>query len=608
MGGNVKLVQGAQFRYQNAFRTISFGYAPYLPMTQSYKMGLDEEFAGRGSAYFSLYPQDFSSSNDNRDGYSWMQRRFAYNAGGSGRLSSLNGYSRQRLALGSSPKGRMATSSTAMASELSQLISRTNAIGERQFTQSDISELEMLIIGRYAESGDEKDIQSQGGNAILKPNDYANKMGLGQDSELRSLSSQSFDMLFANEPGTHKLITGLMGQAGAEAGGKTRATRLADSASALEMGAGNPQNKFLTKTTQSEVFKNAVDGQKIFAANIKSQLDKVNQGIVEKHTETDSFATMGAIDGDPLINWSALSSSTLHNTHKTLHAKFRVGTKNTRDSEARRLLSRGQDLLTLHQTNAKKVQPGGRFIEHQNLNNGYQGFAVIQPTMRDVLGQQVPQFEAIGVYVLPDAVTLASAARSLAKTTMLKNNEDVDKAFNRLAQVAIDESTKIASRVAMVSSFKETAGISNIVDGMHINVHDAGGYAGIIGLSEKNVAKGLEVKIRRAVEGKEFQQQFGNFYSKMMSQSNKLSTQWKRAVPKGTTSQALQSEEWTFGDGRQSQPPGGPRKRYLGIWGPTGDASGEYDNWKDSNRVTGENVSVSPFLTSRRLGTASFRK
>ena len=92
----------------------------------------------------------------------------------------------------------------------------------------------------------------------------------------------------------------------------------------------------------------------------------------------------------------------------------------------------------------------------------------------------------------------------------------------------------------------------------------------------------------------------------MMEESNRLSTQWKKSVPEGTTSTALQSEEWTFGDGRQTAPPGGPRKRFLGIWGPTGKASGDYDNWKDSNRVKGENVSISPFLTSRRLGTAGF--
>ena len=600
MTGNVRLVQGAQFRYQNAFRTISFGFAPYLPMTQSYKMGLDDEFAARGKDYFSLYPQDYSSSNDNRDGYSWMQRRFAYNAAGGGRLSSLNSYSRQKLALANPPKD-LSSASAGMGSELSQLIAKTNAIGERQFKQNDIAELEMLILGRYAQSGDEKNIHLQGGNAMLKPDDYVKKMGLGADSELSQLSSQSFDMYFANEPGTKQITTGLVGEAGG-----TRGARLASKTVAFEMGVGKPANKFLTKTTDSSTFKDVIDAQSKFSVQVTNQIDKVNTAIFEKYAESDTFATSGIdLVDTPVINQNAYMVAD-NETHISLHAQFTIGTTNTLDSEVRRLLSRAQELESQSKmANNGGIKPGASFLEHQDLGNNYQGFVIMQPTTINYLGKGIPQYKALGVYVI-NQDTLANAARKWAKNHVLKGTIDIDKKFGKLQQYAIDESVKIAGRVKLVSTMNETAGISNIVDGMHINVHDAGGYAGIIGLSESAVAGGLEVKIRKAINGREFQGKFATFYIKMMEESNRLSTQWKKSVPEGTTSTALQSEEWTFGDGRQTAPPGGPRKRFLGIWGPTGKASGDYDNWKDSNRVKGENVSISPFLTSRRLGTASF--
>jgi hypothetical protein len=143
--------------------------------------------------------------------------------------------------------------------------------------------------------------------------------------------------------------------------------------------------------------------------------------------------------------------------------------------------------------------------------------------------------------------------------------------------------------------------MEQMVGGAHINVGDAGGYPGVVGLTTTSVAKGLQVQIQRILNSGVFQKQFGDFYNRMMSESNRLSTHWKDNVPTGTTSQSLISKEWTFGDDE-----GNPRKHYLGIWGPTGEPEGDYNNWKDSNRREGANVSISPFLTARRSMTGAF--
>ena len=58
------------------------------------------------------------------------------------------------------------------------------------------------------------------------------------------------------------------------------------------------------------------------------------------------------------------------------------------------------------------------------------------------------------------------------------------------------------------------------------------------------------------------------------------------------------SEEWQFGDNA-----GNPRKHFLGVWNKESE-----DAWKGTGAgQVGYNFSISPLVTSRREGTASFR-
>ena len=116
-----------------------------------------------------------------------------------------------------------------------------------------------------------------------------------------------------------------------------------------------------------------------------------------------------------------------------------------------------------------------------------------------------------------------------------------------------------------------------------------------MGLTTPEIAEGLRIQISDMFNGKDVQQELSNFYAKMMERSNRLTEQWKSAVPTGEHGASI-ADEWTYGDLQ-----GNPHKKYLGIWSARGQ-----DTWKDGGD-TGYNVSISPFLTTRREGTVRFK-
>jgi hypothetical protein len=604
--GLVKLVQGLQFKYQNVFRTISFGFAPFLPMTQSYRMSLDGEFSQQGSGYFALYPQEYSSANDNRSGYPWMQRRFAYNAGGSGRLSTLNTYSRQKLALANTPDTQMEKSSTALGLELQRVLEGLNYNpAARQFQQSDIAELEMLILGRYVHDAQSSDRILKGGGPmdILTPNQYRKNMGI-DDNTFKQLSSQSFDMYFRNEPGIKKLVGGILG----EAGGGTEANENLNKSMALEMTAASTKNKYLTKGIPN-ILSGSVETAEILSDTTQKNLDKINTMLVKLLEGVINPQDIKADVGRPTSqNQITLGGQTIAGpltermeVTKWLWSQIKAGSVNSLQSEGRRVLSRAFEMQSQQIIN--QMGKTDRWLEQFNLRN-MQGFAFILPEyIKMKIGERtlpVPQFKVSAAYAIA-AKSLAQAARNFARENVFANNKNINKHLARIQQLAIDESVKTQGRISSLSQVQLIQYMEEMVGGAHINVGDAGGYPGVVGLTTTSVAKGLQVQIQRILNSGVFQKQFGDFYNRMMSESNRLSTHWKDNVPTGTTSQSLISKEWTFGDDE-----GNPRKHYLGIWGPTGEPEGDYNNWKDSNRREGANVSISPFLTARRSMTGAF--
>jgi len=646
--GLVKLVRGRQFQYQNVFRTISFGYMPFLPMSQSYKMELDGEFASMTATpgaspagYWSLGPQEEYKKNPKEGAYPWMIRRFAYNQGGSGRLSSLNSYNRQEMALNNTPDNFMKTEARAMGLELQKLIAGANAVGERQYEEHDIAELEMRMLGDLLKTPVEG--WGVGGNPlVLKPNQYRKAMGITDDT-FKQLSSQSFDFVFDKHPGVEQLTMGLLGEAGG-----VEAVAAAKGAVGLEMTAGAPTNKFLVANLKS-IFKDSADAQAKTEASVATQITKINalleaqilkspmvlkgtkpselagapdlfyggtvQQLFHKHPNP-RLASLGQLTlslaearaGTP--GWvSEIGPEDIMSTYHWLYTKIKKEGSSKLQDEARRILSRAGDMVNyqLMKQTARQLSPkgGNKWIEHLNLGGGYQGLVILETFMKTIAGTvglgKVPQLQSLGVYVLA-AESLADAARRWAKASLFAKVKGIDAVFKKLHQQAIDESTKTKARIDLAGTAITVESIEKMLGGVQLYVGDAGGYAGVVGLTTTSMAEGIELQLKRLFSSSQFQGKFAAFYNEMMDGSNRLSTQWKKRVPMGTTSDALISQEWTFGDGRQRTPPGGPRKHFLGLWGPTGNAAGKYINWRDNQRRLGGNISISPFLTSRRAG------
>ena len=641
----VKLVRGRQFQLQNVFRTISFGYMPFLPMSQSYKMQLDGDvpkvLAGASPAgYWNLGPEEEYKKNPDEGSYPWMIRRFAYNQGGSGRLSPLNSYNRQEMALENTPDNFMKAESKIMGEELQRLLKDANAIGERQYEAHDVAELEMEILGEVAGAP----IDAGQNPLVQRPNQYRETMGITDDT-FKQLSSQTFDFSFDKHPGVKRLTMGVLGEAGGPG-----AMQKAKGVTALEMTAGKPSNKFLV-TNLKDTFRDIADAQLATQTSVKVQVDKINKMIEETMMGSPMVGGASATElpGAPELSYQPLVQQLFHehpggknemtlslgelkagtagwsatigpedvqSTHHYLYAEIERKGSTALHKEARRIVSRAAD--SVNKQMMKESTPGmikeAKWIEHLNLGGregdpkgrGYQGLAIMETFVKIVelkngVILRIPQLQALGVYVT-NSKSLAHAARAWARKSIFAKVKNINVIFKKLHQKAADEAVRTDTRIDLAGTVLTVEGIEKMLGGVELYVGDAGGYPGAIGLTTTSMAEGLEVQLRRAFLSGEFQQKFSKFYSKMMDGSNRLSTQWKRSVPQGTTSSARISEEWTFGDGRQASPPGGPRKHFLGMWGPTGNAAGKYINWRDTQRRVGGNISISPFLTSRRAG------
>jgi hypothetical protein len=87
---------------------------------------------------------------------------------------------------------------------------------------------------------------------------------------------------------------------------------------------------------------------------------------------------------------------------------------------------------------------------------------------------------------------------------------------------------------------------------------------------------------------------FAQWYQRLLDKSNLLTKSWYNSISMVGKRGGSFSEEWTYGDDK-----GNPNKRFLGVW-----SKASQDTWKND---VGRNVSISPFIISRRKGVAAFR-
>jgi len=576
--------RGSQFQHQNVFRTISLGFQPYFPETQRYKMQLDTETFDPSAqqGYWKLGPAPVPSEADTRK-IPWAIRQLSYDAQAPpGRLETLNTYSRKNMALRSASQIDLGLESSKLAGELSQLIKAgyNDSFLARKWEISDTAELELTILGR-----DLEEVALYGEVKSLEPRSTRKSMDESLKEDI-PLGGQGLDLYFDEHLGVREGMKSVIG------------SKQVRKSVGMEVSTAAPGTKKLSMVRD---FENLQDANEQFGAHVEIQIEALNDKLM---TEMDAIYEEG-----PLSHLKGTSKEVEMTIVRTLREKFAAGTSHTMSSFARRLLSRHHEVLGYQ---IVKDMTKDRFIEQVNLGGGYQGIVVLrgEAFMPDVPEKEgkielqpgaIPQF-----FIELTKVVTGKSLSSILFQWGIRSLQDLSKlsllkTMDKIQQEAMDQSTMIPGRVEWLNRVKQGEFELSALHGLSLAIGKAKARPGEMGLTTMGIAKGLELKIRTVLSGEEYKSHFYRFYNKMMDASNKLSTQWKSAVPVGHVHHASISQEWTFGDNR-----GNPHKKYLGIWGPTGRTGAAYDNWKDSERVMGENVSISPWLVSRRAGVASF--
>ena len=153
------------------------------------------------------------------------------------------------------------------------------------------------------------------------------------------------------------------------------------------------------------------------------------------------------------------------------------------------------------------------------------------------------------------------------------------------ANLAIATDNRIDSVGTMISSDLT----QNAIGGLDIAVGERSTRGdGVTGLLPADIAADLLRQIKEFYSNPGFTTDFAIFYKKLLHDSGDLSTKWRESAKgKGRG----MSEKFIYGDND-------PQFKGYGVW-----SGGQY-SWQDD--LIGQNLSISPFLTSRRAGVYAF--
>jgi hypothetical protein len=200
---------GRQFQQQNVFRSITIGLQPYLPLTQKYRLGLVPPSGPQpGLGYFNMAPQPAGGSTPPQP---WQKRINEANTGAyqrtprKGEPNNWTAAKRQAGALATAPVAAQNLGflfSRILDGKLAGGIQSRNAAG---FRQTDVNELEILMLGKELEKLDPETFKGE--NSELSNDIVFQKTG-------KTMSSETFDIMFREAGGSavQKAITDTFGK------------------------------------------------------------------------------------------------------------------------------------------------------------------------------------------------------------------------------------------------------------------------------------------------------------------------------------------------------------------------------------------------------------
>jgi len=545
---------GRQFQQQNVFRSITIGLQPYLPLTQKYRLGLVPPSGPQpGLGYFNMAPQPAGGSTPPQP---WQKRINEANTGAyqrtprKGEPNNWTAAKRQAGALATAPVAAQNLGflfSRILDGKLAGGIQSRNAAG---FRQTDVNELEILMLGKELEKLDPETFKGE--NSELSNDIVFQKTG-------KTMSSETFDIMFREAGGSavQKAITDTFGKS------------MTKNTTGVEMTVAKAHTrgvKLFSRFGKRDV-KDAGGLDKAFEKQVKTTLNKINKAIIKNGKKLDNVV-------DKFSDVRATFGTT------TMHDKF-----------ARELIDRIGKLAHASSSTQAQQLAYNYQVPLGTLEEGMMGMVRLIGGTK----QGWPQILAtdMGVQYVGgsgrDSGNMVDMLLTVAQTNEKAMAENFLETADRIHLASADLAISTEARIASVGEMQYSDVTQNIEGGIDIVVGEKSKRGdGVTGLLPAQIADDLLRQIKEFYSNPGFTTDFAIFFKKLMHSSADLSDKWQESTRgKGRG----MSEKFIYGDND-------PAFKGYGVWN-----EGQY-NWQDE--MIGQNLSISPFLTSRRAGVYAF--
>ena len=570
-------LNASQFQKQDVMRTLTVGFQPYMPFSQQYAMSLRQQGE---PGYFELTPKPIYGDSmlpttGKGKNYSFRTRMETYMGEGEGNLAYMS-----RNTTGSGDRATQVANAppqdtgheTIKAAQKLHSIFRT--MGPHQaFKFQDPGE---RALGAFTANMDK--VMNKGKSTQQAAVDRGVKRGgvfWGNDFDIKlEQTSNEFRGFLSSIVGKEEMENvESMEMTRAEG---SSATRKMLSMSQKELGTTEPKQARMN-------FKKHVDSKlNIMNKAIKDavkdmwKLAKTDPQILEQY-EKDRLSKFGA---SPALAARSLIKTNADSLLNTTIRDF-LG-KTTRSTMIAQIKGSTGPARHLYQ-----VKLGRRML----------GFALISAKNIPYKTISYPRLEvAPKVFVVETtegANNLINAYGDYLKTHEGQNAKLVDATIAKADSYANDIAVLTEDRVGHMWHSSSVGAAEMVMDSTGLTVGDT--VQSNITLTPMAIAENIRQQMIKHFTKGGASRKFKQWYDSLLAKSNLLTKSWYSGMPLEGKHGGSFSKEWTYGDNK-----GNPNKRYLGVW-----SKANQDTWKND---VGKNVSIAPFIISRRKGVAAFRK
>ena len=578
-----KVTWATQFQKQDVLRTLTVGFQPYLPFSQQYGMSLRQ----RGEpGYFELTPQPIYGdtmlpTTGKGSNYSFRTRMETYMGQGEGKLAYMSrnttGTGDRGTQVANKPPVGAGTEAGEAGRRLAKIFDNKGAMDSLVATTGakDVGE---LTLGNLTARLD-KELKMTSKQKELDRGVQRGGKFWGNDFDLKLEQTGGTFREFLNTKIGKKEMKGVHSVEMTRAAGNSAASKL------LSMNAKD-MNARSEKGAEAK-----------FKAHVTEKLTTINKEIKDIVTRA-AYSDLGAREEYDRIYGKVSSVAGGGSGMLAARALVEAGSDVLLNRTMRDFIGKVSRGTLINELN--DITGISKHLYQVRLGAKMLGFTMISAKPRKVGDLTYPRFEpephtivmevASGPNQLVNALGEWAVEHKGIEADVMSEMIASSESYASSLAVLTEDRLAHKSHVAMVDAAEMVSNSVGLVVGDKVQSN--------IRLTHTDIAENIRQQMIKHFTKGGASRKFKQWYDKLFNDSNLLTKAWYRDMPlegKGTDNKrASFSEEWTYGDDK-----GNPNKRYLGVW-----SKASQDTWKND---VGRNVSISPFIISRRKGVAAFR-